>query len=110
MSKKGHRDGGKFGGNHTTFIPLARVLVDVAAKEKEVTNISAGFIKAGLTSVNGQRRVKITDTVGGVFLSIRDNASHQEVRIYTTDIHKTKLALSRATRNNGIHLCFGKVE
>ena len=110
MSKVGHRQGGKFGGSHTTLIPLAELLADIAAGEDEVTNVVPGFIKAGLRSVSGQRRVKITDVIGGVLLSIRDNTSHQEVRVYTTDIHKTKLALSKATRNNDVHLCFGKTE
>ena len=108
MSTKGTRSGGKFGGSHTTVIPLAGTFVDIAANDPQVSNISCGMIQAGLGSVQGQRRIKITDIQGGVLLSVRDNTTHQEIRIYTRDTHTTKLKLSRAIRNYGIRLCFGK--
>ncbi|HLC95367.1 MAG TPA: DUF2103 domain-containing protein [Patescibacteria group bacterium] len=108
MGNKGHRAGGKFGGTHTTFIPLAEIFADIAAEEQHVTNIIAGFIKGGLPSANGQRKIKIIDRQGGILLSIRDNTSHQKVMVYTSNTHKTKLVLSRAIRNRNIHLCFGE--
>lgn len=75
------RLGGKFTGNHTTLIPAATIICDIADACPVVTKISPGFIKAGLKSVNGQRRVKITERDGAILLSIRDNTSHQEVLI-----------------------------
>ena len=32
MGNKGHRAGGKFGGTHTTFIPLAEIFAHIAAE------------------------------------------------------------------------------
>lgn len=107
MSKHA-RSGGKYGGDHTTLIPAAIVICDAADRCPHVTKISPGFIKAGLRSVNGQRRVKITGDGGAILLSIRDNTSHQEVRIYTTDHQAAKLALARAVRDAGMHLSFTK--
>ncbi len=108
MSNKGHRSGGKFGGSHTSYIPLAEVLVDIVAGYQDVVKISAGFIKAGLPSVSGQRRVKLADIQGGVLLSIRDNTSHQEVWVYTSDVSKTKRSMSQMIREKKIHLSFGE--
>lgn len=108
MSNKGHRSGGKFGGSHTSFIPLAEVLVDIVAGYQNVIKISAGFIKAGLPSVSGQRRVKLADIQGGILLSIRDNTSHQEVRVYTSDISETKRTMSQMIRERRIRLSFGE--
>lgn len=65
MSDKYSRSGGKYTGNHTTLSPLAATVCDIANKCDVVTKISPGFLKAGLRSVNGQRRVKITDKNGG---------------------------------------------
>ncbi len=103
MSTKGHRAGSKFGGSHTTVIPLAAIFADIAATDSAVSKITCGIIRAGLRS---QRRIKITDIQGGILLSVRDNTTHQEIHIYTRDTHSTKLNLSRAIRNRGVHLCF----
>lgn len=109
MPSKGHRQGGKFGGSHTTIIPAAEIVADTAAQQDDVTNISLGVIKAGLPSVNGQRRVKITDAFPGlVVLSIRDNTAHQELRVFTRNPQATRLAIARAARNSGLHIAFGK--
>jgi hypothetical protein len=109
VSNKDSRSGGKFSGNHTTLSPAARIVADIAAACPSVTKISPGFLKAGLPSVNGQRRVKILDDSGQVLLSVRDNCSHQEVHVYTSDAHATKLAIARGARNAGLHISFGKV-
>jgi hypothetical protein len=108
MSKKNHREGGKFGGTHTTLIPAAVVVADIAAKQSEVTKIVLGFIKAGLSPVGGHKRVKITDSQAGVTLSVRDVASHQELLVFTNDRQATKLAIARGARDNDLHLSFGK--
>mgnify|MGYP000010221225 CR=1 FL=1 len=106
---KNSRSGGKFNGNHTTLIPVATTVCDIAATIPEVTRISPGFIKAGLKSVNGHRRVKITDENDKcILLSIRDNKSHQEVTVYVTDIQVARTAIARGIRNAGIAICFRK--
>ncbi|HEY4515621.1 MAG TPA: DUF2103 domain-containing protein [Candidatus Paceibacterota bacterium] len=106
MSKHS-RSGGKFTGNHTTLIPAATIVCDVADACPSVTKIAPDFIKAGLRSVNGQRRVKITEKNGAILLSVRDNASHQYVYVYTKDVQAAKLAIARGARNEGLIISFG---
>lgn len=106
MSDKNHRSGGKFGGSHTTIIPAAGLLADVAVDQQEVSKVIPGFIKAGLKTVNGQRRVKFTDSQGSILLSVRDNASHQEMRVMTSDVQKTRLALARSARDSNMNILF----
>lgn len=110
MSNKDSRSGGKYGGNHTTLIPAAAIVCDIAHDCPAVTRISPGYIKAGLHSVHGQKRVKLIRDDGAILLSIRDNASHQEVRVYTTDMQATMLAIARGARNENIHISFNKEE
>ncbi len=103
------RSGGKYTGNHTTLIPLATITCDIANSIPEVTKITPGFIKAGLKSVSGQRRVKIIDEHKHcIYLSVRDNNSHQEVRVYVTDIQEARTAIARGLRNAGIGIRFTK--
>lgn len=108
MSDKHSRSGGVFSGNHTTLIPAACLVADIAAKCSHVTNISPGFIKAGLKSVHGQRRVKITRDGASILLSVRDNASHQEMHIHSKNIQATMLEIARGARNAGLGISFGK--
>ena len=80
MSRKGHKLGGKYGGSHTTVIPLAEKVCDLACSLPQVSKIIPSFIKSGLKT--GKRRVKIIDLNGNILLSIRDNMAHQEVIVY----------------------------
>lgn len=108
MGDKYSRSGGKFSGNHTTLIPAACIVADIAAKCSHATNISPGFIKAGLRSVNGKRRVKITDDGASLLLSVRDNTSHQEIHVHSKDMNTTRLAIARGARNAGLSISFGR--
>lgn len=105
---KDSRSGGKFTGNHTTLIPLASSVCDIVAACEHVNKITPGLIKAGLRSVNGQKRVKITEKDGGILLSIRDNTSHQLVYIYSHNITEAKFSLAKRLRNNNIGIRFTK--
>lgn len=107
MGNKYSRSGGKYSGNHTTLIPAAAIACDVANACPSVTRISPGFIKAGLRSVQGQRRVKITERENALLLSIRDNTSHQEVWIYGSDRKAAKRAIARGVRKANFHVTFG---
>lgn len=110
MSNKDSRQGGKYTGNHTTLTPVAALLCDIAHDCPHVTRISPGFLKAGLKSANGQRRVKIIDQEGGILLSVRDNTSHQEVHVYVANLHEARLAIARGARDNNIAISFGRSE
>lgn len=108
MANKDSRSGGKYSGNHMTLIPAAAIVCDIAHKCPCVTRISPGFIKAGLRSVQGQRRVKITRQDSGLLLSIRDNASHQEVQVYANDLQKAMEDIARGVLSAGLHVSFRK--
>ncbi|PIX90267.1 MAG: hypothetical protein COZ29_00910 [Candidatus Moranbacteria bacterium CG_4_10_14_3_um_filter_45_9] len=108
MSNKGHRSGGKFGGSHTTMIPLAGVFVDSIVKRPCVTKISAGYIKAGLSPANGNRQVKVYDTQGGIWLRVRDNTTRQDVLVCTTDIPETKRVLHQVASKRRVRFRLGE--
>ncbi len=99
---KDSRSGKKYGGSHTSLIPAATLVCDLVHKIPSVTKISPGFIKAGLRSVNGQRRVKITCDKTHILLSIRDNASHQEVRVYANDVEATADLIATEVKKIGL--------
>jgi hypothetical protein len=102
------RSGGKFTGNHTTFIPAAALVADIANACSAVYRISPGFINAGLKSANGQRRVKILKGDDGkyILLSVRDNASQQEVHVYASETHDAMHAIAKGARNAGLAIAF----
>ena len=103
------RSGGKYTGNHTTLIPLAAEACDIASAIPEVTKITPGFIKAGLKSVSGKRRVKFTDeSANCILLSVRDNASHQEVWVYVSELQETRTTIARRLRDADIAIRFTK--
>ena len=104
--KKDHRSGGKYSGSHTTVIPAAGLLADLATMQPEVLKIALGYIKAGLPSVKGNRRAKIMERPGNLLLTIRDNVSQQEITVYTSDTQKSKRALYRGGLEHGIEVSF----
>ncbi len=107
--KKGHRAGGKYAGSHTTVIPAAALLTDVASRLPEVTKISLGFVTSGLRSVGGLRRAKVTERGGNLLVSVRDNTSLQQVVIYSADLQATKRALYRGGLDCGIEVSFTEI-
>ena len=102
------RTGGKYSGSHTTVIPAAATICDIAEKCPSVKNIVLGFIKSGLRCARGNKRVKIDDKDGAVLLSVRDNISHQEIFVYANDLQEVKLVVAKGARDAGLHICFGK--
>ncbi len=107
MSDKHSRAGGKYSGNHTTLIPAAAAVCDIAHACHHVTRISPGFIKTGLRAVGG-RRVKIVRDEASILLSIRGNISHQEVYVYADNVQAAMLVIARGARNENFHVSFGK--
>ncbi len=103
---KDSRSGGKFTGNHTTFVPAAVLIADIANKCDAVYRISPGFIKAGLKSANGHRRVKIVKDGGQILLAVRDNASLQEIHVYANDVQAAMHYIARGARDAGLAIAF----
>ncbi len=101
MSKKNTRAGGKYTGTHTTVVPAAGIIADIAHACPFVTKISVGFIKSGLRTTKGFRRIKISTDTGSLLVSVRDNISHQELRIYTNDTIRTKHTIASEAHNAG---------
>ena len=89
--------------SHKTWIPTAVELRDEIMLMPGVTKLSAGLIKMAGT---GQLRVKVTDETGCILLAVRGNISIQDVRVYTSSIQDTKLAIARLVRNRGFKLSF----
>lgn len=96
------RSGGKFTGSHTTCIPTAARIADIAVKSHVVTKVAIGFIKAGLKSAHGNRRVKITREEKSLLVSVRDNTSHQELRIFSSDLSSAQGFLGEQIKELGI--------
>ncbi len=105
---KNSRSGGKYTGNHTTLIPAAVLICDIANKCALVTKISPGFIKSGLRPPRGGRRVKIADQEGHIMLTVRDNTSQQEVHVYASNTAEVKLIIARGARDAEIGITFRK--
>jgi len=98
MSGKNARAGGKFTGNHTSLTPA---VADVADGCQFVTKISPGYIKSGLRSAGGKRRVKITEKGAGFMISVRGNISHQELHVYSDDVESAKEYLIKEIKKEG---------
>lgn len=106
MINQRRRWGGKLGGSHSTVIEAAWRFLPEIIKEETITKISPGFITAGKSST-GRNSVKILDDKGCILLSLRGASAHQEIRVFTNDIHRAKLAIARAARNAEFHISFG---
>ncbi|MGB3922111.1 MAG: DUF2103 domain-containing protein [Minisyncoccia bacterium] len=101
------RDGKKIRGSHTTLIDLAARVTDIARRMESVTGISPGWIKSGKNAYGGGgQRVKFGDFKGGLVLVVRQSHTIQELRVFSTNIAKTRLALARALRDEGIPIAF----
>ena len=99
---KGHRQGGKIKGRHTTVIPAAEGVVDFLEKNSTVRKIVVGFIKQGIKG--GRHAVKIAQMDSGLLLKIRGTASIQEIRVYTKDRHAVQRRLVGYAKNKKVQI------
>ncbi len=101
------RDGKKIRGTHTTLTDLAARVTDIARCMESVTGISPGWIQSGKNAYGGgSYRVKFGDFKGGLLLIVRQSHTVQELRIFSTNVAKTRLALARALRDKDIPIAF----
>jgi hypothetical protein len=87
---KGTRAGGKVTGTHTTVVPAAGQVVDIAERNPSVKKIVLGYIKSGLPTSKGLRRVKISQESACLLLVVRDNISQQEIMVYADNLELVK--------------------
>ncbi len=109
MSTKSHKDSNKYAGRHGSVIPFVHQFIDEIHKLDDITKITLGYIRAGLSPSSGGGRVKIG--YGGnkhILLTCRGGTSRQEIHITTTNSQKTKLAIARLIRNREIRIAFEK--
>ncbi len=104
MSTKNSRSGGKFTGSHTTVIPAAGEIADIAERNPLVTKIAIGFIKAGLPSAKGRRALKIKPNGACLLLSVRDNTTNQELFVYATDLMIVRNQIAERIRKEGFQV------
>ncbi len=82
-NRKGHLEGGKFGGTHTTVIPAAQGPASAASKLDCVSKVSLGLIK----HAPGGKEHRISFREEGptcILARVRGPAFVQEVRVYLT--------------------------
>ncbi len=103
-TKKGSRSGGKYTGSHTTVVPGAAVIADIADQCAYVTKIALGYIKGGLPPAKGLRRIKILVDTGSLLLTVRDNISQQELRIYTDDVESALRVIKEGAIEKGFSI------
>lgn len=106
---KHSRAGGKFR-NHTTLIPGAAIIADIANKSTSVYRICPGFIKAGLKSVSGNKRLKITPKDKYILLAVRDTTSQQEVHVYATDSTKATADIVRGAEQTSFAVTIAEAQ
>lgn len=87
MGTKGHRNGGKICGRHTTVSEHAIKVVDFVEKLPEVTRISIGRLTAGIK--NAPHCIKLMERSGGLLVKVRGSNTIQEFTIYSSDVKKT---------------------
>lgn len=109
MSKRAHRHGGKFGGDHTSFIGIACIVADIAVSCEFVTNVASGLINTSRKKKGSRKHVKIIDTEWGILLCVTDGSAHQEIRIYASSVHHAKLSIARGARNANLTISFGRL-
>ncbi len=106
-TSKNHLNGGKYTGSHTTVIPTARIICEIASACEHVTKISLGFIKTGLKA-NGVQSVKITEKGKYLLLAVKGNTSAQEIHVYVTNIEQAKLSIVSGAKDRNIGIRFPK--
>lgn len=88
-----HRQGGKFGGSHTSLIDHAVDVVDAAAKLEFVSRIVLGVIDHGKSK---KPRLKFKPIQAGLEVVVYGPITLQTVYVYTTDPKAAEKAMAQA--------------
>ena len=100
MSTKTTRAGKRYSGKHTTVIPLAGEVCDIAEKlpVDVVKKISLNIIRAGLR--RGPKRVKIRDEGTRAVVTIKDVVCMQKIFIFG-DVKEISFQLKNKLEEKG---------
>lgn len=79
----------------------AAVIADIADQCAYVTKIALGFIKGGLPPAKGLKRLKMRIDNGSLLLTVRDNISQQELRVYTNECDKVQKMIIDGAKKKG---------
>ncbi len=93
MGKRGHYDGSKRRGGHTSIIPIAENLVKAADKLTAVVGIAPGFIDSKAKSRHPRIDFKIIPI--GLEVSALGNNSKQKLMLYTAKPKVVQEALEK---------------
>lgn len=93
MGKRGHYDGAKRRGGHTSIIPIAEKLVKEAERLEAVAGIAPGFIDSRAKSRHPRIDFKIIPI--GLEISALGNNSKQKLMIYTSKPKAVQAALEK---------------
>ncbi len=104
MAGRISRQGKKFAGRHSSYIPMAGDLVDHLVDHPSVEKISAGIITTRLPNLQGRVRIKIIDEGACFLLRVRANISQQEVRVYTHNKQAVCVLITSYATKQGISL------
>ncbi len=88
MGKRGHYDGSKRRGGHTSIIPIAEKLVKEADKLEAIIGIAPGFIDSKAKSRHPRIEFKIIPV--GLEVTALGNNSKQSLMLYTADAKKVQ--------------------
>ena len=91
----------KFGGKHTTTIPVAKTIANILAKSELVKKISTGIIKSYRGKSGGRKHIKILGNESSILIKVTDNSNNQQVRIYTNDSESVKALIIKKSEERG---------
>lgn len=93
MGKRGHYDGGKRRGGHTSVIPLVEKFLKEAEKLEAVVGIAPGFIDSRAKSRKPRIEFKIIPI--GLEVTALGNTSKQSLMLYTSNPETVKAHLEK---------------
>ena len=89
MSQRGHRQGGKYTGSHTTVLEQSESLLDAICTLDYVTKITIGIITPGFRRPT--TKIKMKPILAGVELIFYGTSACQVFYLYTAQERKDEL-------------------
>ncbi|MFZ5982644.1 MAG: DUF2103 domain-containing protein [Patescibacteria group bacterium] len=96
---KGHYDGAKKRGNHTTVMCGAEKVIKILDRCSLIEGISLGVITTNGGGNNGAIRVKSRIDGGAIVVKISKSGSSQEVRVYGSNLKRIEGVIKKEFPN-----------